>query len=124
MSEEKSIQAINDQQEYETRVLVFTTQFKNGFVSTFENGFNPYNFKGTRKEFDIALSEFLESDSKGKVIGVNSYTLEGWEALNKPLNYEPTKKQKANMKILEAKFEAELKTKKKIRSKILTTKRD
>ena len=98
MSEEKSIQAINDQQEYETRVLVFTTQFKNGFVSTFENGFNPYNFKGTRKEFDIALSEFLESDSKGKVIGVNSYTLEGWEALNKPLNYEPTKKQKANMK--------------------------
>jgi len=124
MSEEKSIQAINDQQEYETRVLVFTTQFKNGFVSTFENGFNPYNFKGTRKEFDIALSEFLESDSNGKVIGVNSYTLEGWEALNKPMNYEPTEKQKANMKILEAKFESELQAKKKIRSKILTTKRD
>ena len=124
MSEEKLIQDINDQQEYETRVLIFTTQFKNGFVSTFENGFNPYEFKGTRKEYDIALSEFIESDSNGKVIGVNSYTLEEWEALNKPVNYEPTEKQKANIKRLEAKFEAELQAKKQIRNKILTTKRD
>ena len=124
MSEEKLIQALQDQQEYETRVLIFTTQFKNGFVSTFENGFNPYEFKGTRKEYDIALSEFIESDSKGKVIGTFSYTLEEWEALNKPLNYEPTEKQKANIKRLEAKFDAELQAKKQIRNKILTTKRD
>ena len=63
-------------------IKVWRTQFKNGFISKIENGFNANKFVGTRKEYDKALEEFGGCETKGKVIGTFSYTLEEWEALH------------------------------------------
>lgn len=60
------------QQEYETRVMLFTTNFRNNFCVAPMSGFNPKRFVGTRKDYDKNMSKYYQSESYGKVIGVNS----------------------------------------------------
>jgi len=84
MNEEEKLQY----EEYcDTVKLVWSTSFANGFVSDMVDGFNNINFIGTTKEYYKTLEEFDGCDSKGKVIGSHSFTLEEWEAKNPPLIY-------------------------------------
>ena len=117
-------EALEYEEYHSTVTLVWTTSFKNGFVSNMENGFNAVNFIGTGKEYSKTLEEFNGCDSLGKVIGSHSYTIEEFDKLHPPLNYEPTDKVKANIKRLEAKFEAEYQAKKIRIRKTNKTKRD
>lgn len=66
-----------EQQEYETRELVFHLDVKN-------NCGVPTKFSGTQKEFDEKFKVFLESDTYGKIIGIDKQDLIHKE--------EPTKK--------------------------------
>lgn len=62
-----------EQEEYETRVLYFKTDFKNGkYISSMENGFSATSFKGTQKEYDEATKMYQNHDN-GKIIGTHSY---------------------------------------------------
>ena len=76
---------LEEQEEYETRVLVFQTQFKNGtYTSDFINGFSAYKFVGTRKGYDDATAIFYKTKKYGKIIGTMSYTFEEWNKIHKP----------------------------------------
>jgi len=72
-------QELEYQEEYETRVLVFVTDFKNGkYIANMEGGFNPRKFIGTRKDYDKVI-EFYNDHSNGKIIGTTTYTIEEYE---------------------------------------------
>lgn len=123
MTEEEKLQW---EEYHETVVLVWRTQFKNGFVSGMVNGFNAQNFVGTGKEYYKTLEEFNGSDDKGKVIGSFSYTIEEWDEMHKPKEVDPIAEKERLKRIaeLEARFEAEYQAKKLRNTKTRNTKRD
>lgn len=59
---------IDEQQEYQTRVLVFHIEVKN-------NCGVPTKFSGTQEEFDIKFKPFFDSDTYGKIIGIEKEDL-------------------------------------------------
>ena len=59
---QEQIENDNFQQEYETRIMVFTTDFKNNFCFAPMVGFNPKRFVGTRKDYDAGMVKYYESD--------------------------------------------------------------
>lgn len=121
----KHLEELQQQEEYETRVLVFRTAFKGSYVSDFENGFSNQKFIGTRKEYDEATAIYYKDESKGKIIGTYSYTLEEWEEMCKPKEEDKVEKEKRmeRIKKLEALFDKELEFKRAMKRKVLKTKR-
>jgi hypothetical protein len=72
------------EQEYTTRVFIWTTDFKNNFyISDMEKGFSNQKFVGTEQQYDEATATYFKGHDRGKIIGINKYTLEEWEELNK-----------------------------------------
>ena len=57
-------------EEYDTRIMIFQAEFKNNFCVSPMVGFCPKRFVGTRKEWDINVAPWYESESRGKIIGV------------------------------------------------------
>lgn len=54
------------------QIMVFTTSFANNFCVAPMVGFNPKKFIGTRKEYDLGMVKYYESEELGKVIGIDS----------------------------------------------------
>lgn len=76
------------QQEYETRVKVWTTDFKdNTYLAPFNTNFAAAKFVGTEKEYDEATKMYDNHDN-GKIIGIQSYTLEEWDEMHPPVEYK------------------------------------
>lgn len=67
-----------EQQEYETRVLFFKTDFKGTLHVPAEANFHPHIFKGTRKEYDAICEKYLYGkEDEFKITGVHTFdTLE------------------------------------------------
>jgi len=77
----------HQQEEYETRVLVFRTDFKNDkWIGSVVGGFSPVEFVGTRKQYDEATAIYKDH-SYGKIIGTHTHTIEEWEKLKPKNNY-------------------------------------
>ena len=66
------------QQEYETRVLYFKTDYKGSMHVPTEANFHPNLFKGTQKEYDQICEKYLYGkEDEFKIIGVHTFnTLE------------------------------------------------
>jgi hypothetical protein len=56
--------------DYDTKILVFMADFKDNFCVSPMVGFSPKRFVGTRKEWDIKVKPWYDSESRGKIIGV------------------------------------------------------
>jgi hypothetical protein len=67
------IQEIEYEQEYTNRILLFRTYFKHGTLYYPASDFNPREYTGTRKQYDILMTTFYESDTYGKIIGVETF---------------------------------------------------
>lgn len=95
------------QEEYETRIMIFATDFKNNFyVTDFEDGFCSAKFVGTQKEYDEATQKYYRNHDLGKIIGTFKYTPEEWNKKHPPVKY-PTPVKSDYIKGLEKKWAEE-----------------
>lgn len=85
------IDDLEQQDEYENRVMVWTTNFKdNYYVNDFESNFCASKFVGTEKEYGEKTAIYFKNHTFGKIIGINRYTLDEWNMKHPPITYPNT----------------------------------
>lgn len=71
----REMEAIDE--EYSTRILYFHTKFRGNAIA--KDGFHPWLFVGTRKDYDKHLRFYENNHENGKIIGEYCYdTYEEW----------------------------------------------
>ena len=105
------------EQEYTTRIFIWTTDFKNNFyISDFVGGFSNQKFVGTEKQYDEATATYFRGHDRGKIIGYNKYTPEEWDAKHKMPELEEIKKEYTELdKYFDDIFEAKKPQREKLR---------
>ena len=69
----KHLEDLQQEDEYNNRVQLFRTYFSLGTFNYPICEFDPRRYIGTRKDYDILIAPFYESEKHGKIIGMEIF---------------------------------------------------